>query len=196
MLSEIKIGERVFRTKKATKMFLRDIRESGFVSENDSAHLQAFFGVSAPVVSWFNHEMNQYELWSGEKRLSVAKSIDFAFAGGDEKEIDRIKRASLYVRARNAVFWEGSKRRQHLETHPFCVQCGKTERLEADHLGHCQFIKLWEEYCEEYTLITDEDEERWREFHESRVEYQTLCRECHHGVTSARAADHSAPASD
>jgi hypothetical protein len=204
MLSKIIIGNRTFLTKKAAKMFLREIRNSGFVNECDSEALQTFFRVSSPVVSWYNDEMHQYELWSGEKRLSVQKSIDFAFAGDDQEEIERILRAAAYTTARNAVFWEGSKRREHLAANPVCVQCGTDQKIEADHLENCQFIKLWESYCADNPVY---DEESWFQYHESRVEYQTLCKTCHRGTTShrlahsssetsERAADHSAPASD
>lgn len=188
MLSKITIGNRTFLTKKAAKMHLRDIRESGFVCEDDSEALQAFFKVSRPVTSQYNAEMHQYELWSGEKRLSVMKAIDYAFAGDDSEEITRILRAAACTTARNAVFWEGSKRRAHLAANPVCVQCGTDQKLEADHLEHCQFITLWNAYC---ALNPAYDEESWKEYHESRVEYQTLCKSCHRGITTARLASHS-----
>jgi len=184
MLSKIIIGNRTFLTKKSTKMFLRDIRNSGFVSESDSGALQTFFNVSDPVESRYNVEMHQHELWSGDRRLSTQNAIDVAFADDDPTEIARIFRAAACAKARNAVFWAGSKRRAHLAAHPMCVHCGTDEKLEADHLEHCQFIDLWNAYSKENP--NGYDETGWFEYHESRVEYQTLCRFCHREETRRR----------
>ena len=165
-------------------MFLREIRNSGFVSESDSEALRVFFNVSDPVESRYNIVMHQFELWAGERRLSTQSAIDVAFAGDDQEEITRIFRAAACTKARNAVFWEGSKRRAHLAANPVCVQCGSEKFLEADHLEHCQFIDLWNAYCKAYPDAYDEAV--WYEYHESRVEYQTLCRFCHRDETRKR----------
>lgn len=186
------IGTKKFFTKQETRAYIRSLREKDSLTTFESLSLQAFFRVKNPVRIERNTLLGQNELWAGNIRLNSKHTVDFAFIKSDYAE-KRVLRAHAIERARNLVHFEGSARHKHLQNNRFCVHCGATTNLEADHIK-TSFIQLWIDFGEPPEIGFDEL--AWQKFHDERACFQTLCRCCHKKETQARKSNNMPQACD